>query len=597
MSAVVEPAGPTGSDSGIAQPRHERERRFGSFVRLAGGIVGLLVLASTIAVLGLLDYPVVFGRWEGTWAIQMMLGPAPPLPLEIRGGGYISAPTRYYALINLGYYVAERFGWSLTAVRLPVLVAGAVAVVVFFVVARRAFGFWPGLVSALALALNATFLVLWHQFIVVMISMTCLLLVVERYQLLERVGHGSRAARWVVPTLALAFVALLLHYGPGRLCGGAVIAFWAAHAGWRALQARRAGRPIDRAPLIGLAAFVALVVVFAVLMDFRNARYLLVPHELLVTPRSEFIRSANQVGSVFENVLMVLQALAPPLELVPEHFAEYGTDIVVDFRYYLLSTPILPLVLVGVGVLYRQVGRSKDAQLTLWLLAVTLISPMFSSGSSISSYRLFYALLPLYLCVAAGAGWLLGRRSPLVRCGGVVLCVVVLVSQAIAVRSEVERHQAFVHDLVRRWSPGVHLRIFEGRDAQRALSAEDEWTNDLNGSYRHYVEVGGVPALVAAHQISARFPRPTDPNEAVVVALDGAVQRNDDMGPVRLVFFLRELGVSAALFDPEMQRIRGAGSGPPSHVVATNEASADAARRQLEERGLRVRVREYKPPR
>ena len=196
-------------------------------------------------------------------------------------------------------------------------------------------------------------------------------------------------------------------------------------------MARRAGRLIDRAPLIGLAVFVALVVVFAVLLDLRNARYLLAPHELLVTPRSEFIRSADQVGFVFENLLIVLQALAPPLNLTPESFAEFGTDIIVDYRYYLLSTAILPLVLVGVGAVFGQVRQSKDAQLTLWLLAVTLISPMFSSGNSISSYRLFYALIPLYLCVAAGVGWLLGRRSLLVRCGGVVLCLVVLVSQAI----------------------------------------------------------------------------------------------------------------------------------------------------------------------
>ena len=119
----------------------------------------------------------------------------------------------------------------------------------------------------------------------------------------------------------------------------------------------------------------------------------------------------------------------------------------------------------------------------------------------------------------------------------------------------------------------------------------------MNGSYRHYVGAGGVPALVAAHQIRARFSQPTDPNEVIVIALDGAVQRDDDTGPIKLVFFLRELGVSAALFDPATQQIRGAGFGRPSHIVATNEASLGAARRQLEAMGLRVRVREFKPPR
>ena len=106
-----------------------------------------------------------------------------------------------------------------------------------------------------------------------------------------------------------------------------------------------------------------------------------------------------------------------------------------------------------------------------------------------------------------------------------------------------------------------------------------------------------MPALVAAHQVRSRFSVPTDPNEVIVVTLDGAVQRDDDAGPIKLVFFLRELGLEAALFDPSTQQIRGAGSARPTYVVATNEAGASAARRQLEGMGLRVRVREYKPPR
>jgi hypothetical protein len=151
-----------------------------------------------------------------------------------------------------------------------------------------------------------------------------------------------------------------------------------------------------------------------------------------------------------------------------------------------------------------------------------------------------------------------------------------------------------VDDLVRRWSPSMSMRELEADGERRTNSDGDRLTN---GSYRYYVEVSGVPALAAAHRIKSRIAEPTGPNEVVLIQLDGPVQRGDDAGPVKLVFFLRELGLSAALFDPTTQQLRGAGFVRPSYVVATNAASAAAARRLLEGVGLNVRTLAMKPQR
>src|SRR5262249_50962499 len=124
----------------------------------------------------------------------------------------------------------------------------------------------------------------------------------------------------------------------------------------------------------------------------------------------------------------------------------------------LLPTSLLPIFLLGVGVLCTRVPRSASARLILLLLAVMLAGPLFSIGSSISEVRMIYAVIPLYLGVAAGAGWLLGRQSPGVRCVAVGLLVALLAIQAITLGAEVSRHQAFVDDLVRRWSPGSDAR-------------------------------------------------------------------------------------------------------------------------------------------
>jgi hypothetical protein len=78
--------------------------------------------------------------------------------------------------------------------------------------------------------------------------------------------------------------------------------YWAAEVAWRAVRARQAGQPVDRASLLAVPAFGVLVAVFAILLDVRNARYLVNPVELLVVQQSEFIKSTDHVKYVFENL-------------------------------------------------------------------------------------------------------------------------------------------------------------------------------------------------------------------------------------------------------------------------------------------------------
>ena len=114
---------------------------------------------------------------------------------------------------------------------------------------------------------------------------------------------------------------------------------------------------------------------------------------------------------------------------------------------------------------------------------------------------------------------------------------------------------------------------------------------------KYYVDVAGVPALAFAQRIKTTVAGPREPNEVVLLSLDGAVQRREATGSTQLVFFLRELGLSAALYDGTLQQIRGAGSGRPAYVVAENSRAAAAARRLLEADGRMVVVKEVKPPR
>ena len=332
-------------------------------MRWAARGVGLLALAGALVALCLLEYPVVLGRWEAVTNFPMMIGSGPPLSFEITPGGFIASRSRY-ALVNLGYYTAEWLGWSLAAFRLPVLVPGAASVALFAVVAGRAFGFWPALASAALLALNPMFLVFWHQQIVSMVTMVFLVLVIERYQALEGRPRESGA-----PTLGGADAGAGVRLSadpprPGRvvrrgvdgLLGGAV-------TGWRALQ-DAPGRTADRPSAAAGAAGVRHPGrVIALLMDPRNARYLISPTELLLAPQSEFIRRRAACRRV-ENVPVMLQALVPPLPWCPT-----CSGISAPTCWWTSGTSWSRLgAATGAarpGVLIGRARRSRDAQLTL----------------------------------------------------------------------------------------------------------------------------------------------------------------------------------------------------------------------------------------
>jgi len=314
----------------------------------------------------------------------------------------------------------------------------------------------------------------------------------------------------------------------------------------------------------------------------------------LVVQQSEFVKSSSQFWSVLENVPVMLTAVVRLLNLAPEWFGEYSSDVLVDFRYHLVPTSLLPLFLVGLIGLVARIRRSASARLVLFLLGLMFVGPLFSSGTSISEVRMIYTVIPLYLCVAAGAAWLLARRQPAMRYGAAGLLVVLVGAQAISAWAEMERHRAFVDDLVVRWSQGANLRSFEAPGEGRERAPGDLYSN---GSYRYYIEVGGVPALALAQRIKSTVAGPREPNEVVLISLDGAVQRGESTGSTQLVFFLRQVGLPAALYDSTLQQIRGAGPGRPSYVIADNSRAAAAARRLLEADGRTVVVREVRPSR
>jgi hypothetical protein len=535
------------------------------------------------------QYPLVLGRWEDQATFPMMFSRSGPgVSFELDQSGEISG--NHYAPLTLGYYTAELFGWSLVALRLPAVVAGLATIAIFWVACARWHGFWPALLAGLALAFNPIFFMFSHQLIVPIISVMFVLLVIERYQLVEQ----SRHLFWTVPTLALTFALLLQLYAVGRLYGCAIVAFWMVWLVASSLRAWRNQRPLNRGALLAWPTFVVLVVLFSVMIDRRNLHAM--TFQLVFPPDGEYVRALDQLGVLGENLPLELNAIVPFFTLAPGRFGLFSSDLVVDIRAYVLPAALVPLVIVGGVVAVAQVRRCSSARLTLFLLAVMFAAPLFSANVgghlSISSFRMFYLVIPLYLLVAAGAAWLISREARMVRVAGSAALVLVVTAQVASAAAEINRSTKFLNDLSRRWQPSSPMMLF--RDDGAAFATQD---SELltNGNYQHYFSQ--VAPLAAATRILDRAPVDSTGDDVVIVELLGEVQPGYVNGPTRLVFYLRSLGASAALYDPTAGRLRGAGLAQPRYVVVEGRESAAAAAEVLTAAGRTVRVVDFRWPR
>ncbi len=548
-------------------------------------MLAVFVAAAIIALVYVTQYPLVLGRWEDQTTFPMMFSSnGPTVSFEVDQSGGIDG--NHYAPLTLGYYTAEILGWSLLALRLPSLIAGLAAIAIFFRLAARWYGFWPALVAAVALAFNPIFFMFSHQLIVPIISVLFVLLVIERYQLIEQ----SRRLLWTVPTLAVAFALLLQQYAVGRLYGCAMLAYWMVWLVSSNFSAWRNKRRVNRAALLALPVFVALVVCVSVLLDSRNLRHLTL--QLVFPPDGEYVLAGGQLAVLRDNLAVELNALVPFITLAPGRFGQFSSDLVVDIRAHVLPASMLPLVMLGVVVAFPQLRQSSSARLTLFLLAVMFAAPLFSANVgghlSISSFRMFYLVIPLYLTVAAAAAWLISRRARAIHLAGSVALLLIVAAQVASAETEINRSNAFLNDLARRWQPSSHLTLFRDDGAALATPSFELLTN---GSYQYYFLQ--LAPLAAAVRILDRAPVGTIGQDIVIVRLVGPVQPGNANGSTRLVFYLRSLGASAALFDPTVASLRGAGLIQPQYVVAQGPESAATAAKLLRDEGRSVQVVDF----
>lgn len=382
-----------------------------------------LVIAGSLLVPGAM----LLGEWESLTVYTIFGAADASLNLGIAPRGNIGG--QGYALLEVSRFLTEHLGIhpSLESIRIPVMICGAISLLLLFVIARRWFGPWPALIATALLAVNPTFSQYQHELIIAGPSLMAFLLVVERVQ-----ATANRPDRWLGwLTLSGAAALTLLLYGPGRIMALAVIGLWLIKS---LVRAWRDAYPLPPpALLVRIAAFAVTTLALLLVAAPSNARFfgpsLLFPRNsenFLVsgTPISPLEVVGTNARIVVESLLLgggayhsafleatLIQGRVPiiPLLLVPLYLAGFLVCVLqLRFSRPLLDSPYVAVL--GLAVLTCVPMLSSSVQ----LLAAgdqlgSYVNDQDMWQATIVNYRLMYFLVPAYLAIAALAAWAMRR--------------------------------------------------------------------------------------------------------------------------------------------------------------------------------------------
>lgn len=466
----------------------------------------------------LLPGPVLLGTWESLTYFHTFGAVEAPLTFLIAPRANIAG--QGYALLEAARPLIPALGLEpgLAGFRVPAMVASLLTLLLFFVVARRAFGAWPALGAAALLAVNPLFFQVGHMMSVLVLSGAALLFLVERLQALEA-RYWSLGA-WLGTGLALALVAL--HYGPARIFAAALLGLWLLRAAWRLRGP--AGAPVRRGIVVLACAGMAAALVVLGLLDARN---LLSVAQLptFFFPRDSDI-AVLQYAPGAAGVAGVATMLETNLRIVAESFAGWTGDyharhpsyVLADFRMPLLTPAVAVLAAAGLLVALGRWRRRTPIFGAPWaevmvMLAVFLVPVLFSlvllkpegPFATLSVHRLYFCLFPLHLLVAALLQRVGEVRIPAMARGAGMLVAALFVAQLLDLVAE---RNAFANlafapgweragpGIEKRWDDGAPNRDRREYDFYSHLQQHAQYANVAREMARRVEGRAPVPRII-----------------------------------------------------------------------------------------------------
>lgn len=477
------------------------------------GLLGGVAVSSV-----LLPAPELLGDWESSTVFTTFGVRENSLSLAVAPRGNIGGAG--YAVLEASRWLMTQFDLhpSLLTMRLPVMLAGAIALIFFFVIAKRWFGPWPALGATALLAANPIFSQHQHELIIAGPSLMAFLIFFERLQALAL--HRERWRNWL--TLSLALVLLLLLYGPGRILAVALLGLWLLR--WLVLLWRDKGWTALRLLLLQASVSGVAVAVGLVAAAPSNIRFL-GPRMLFPRNSENFLVSESAISpldTVALNARITIESLV--LGGGPNH-SGFLEATMSQGRFPLMPLLVVPVVLAGLGLCALRLRyarpRLSSPYTVVLVLAVLTTVPILTSSvfvldegggpswvSSLSVFRLSYFLIPAYLSVAVTLNWV-AVRATWVRMTGACTVIALMFAGGLSIidsRSDFAR-QIATRDLsltgeagTRQWVEGERQESFPiGATSHLQQHAQyDRWARDVARSIGGTLVPGEVVVVSTA---------------------------------------------------------------------------------------------------
>jgi hypothetical protein len=418
------------------------------------------LLLIPVLLIGLLPGPALLGVWESLAFYHTFGAVEAPLSLLIVSRADIGG--QGYALVEICRWLIQDLQLPLTLAtyRIVPVALGALSLLLFFVVSRRYFGAWPAIGATALLAANQVFFQVQHMVSVLVVSGTALLFLIERLQALEVKYWDVKV--WTGLGLAMALVAP--HYGPGRIFAVALIGLWFARAYW--LLREIPGSAAVQRGIWRLGAYsIIILLVLLALLDYRNPMFILRFLSFLFPATSDIavLQYSTDIagdGGFATTLKLNLRILFDSLfGQIGDYHSQYPSHFLADFRYPLIDAPVLVFVIPGLFLSLLQIGRRTLMFATPWgnilamlavftlplLLSLVMLRPE-GTISTLSVHRMYFALIPLHLLVAALLNWVGNSSIKRVWKGALIFCLIAIgLTQVMNIVNEHSRFESQVY--------------------------------------------------------------------------------------------------------------------------------------------------------
>ena len=363
----------------------------------------------------------ILGHWESFIYYHNFASLEIPIDLRISKNASLSEAAAFST--GLSRIISEFLNIypSLYGFRILSMLYGFLSLLIFFIILRRWFDFTTSIFTTLLLSINPVFHTEQQTMNSLMISFLGFVFLFERLQFLEL--NYKLFKHWLI--LSIPLVLIFMHYGPGRIFATLFIFFWFLRL-FFSLKKHRNGKKILNIFFKNFLFSICLSIIFFILIDWKNLISIIQFYNIFIPPGSETLVNSNTPFVDFLqtfkiNVLILFESFTGLFNSFQSNHPVY---IPAGLRSEILNPLIFIFFLSGFVIIIKDFKEKKlllsDPRFSIISLFFICLIPLIISqpflndytnkiDTTLSNYRMFFLLLPVYLIIAIFLNFILKK--------------------------------------------------------------------------------------------------------------------------------------------------------------------------------------------